>query len=172
MIGMNLLVTAGNTQTPIDRVRAITNIFTGRTGSGIAWHALERGHTVTLLASHPELLAELSKGASLPADRWTVVPYRTFDDLQQQLEERLRRGGFDAVIHSAAVSDYRTAGVYAPAAGTRFQAGANCWESASTAPPTLVDMTAGKVKSDAPELWLRLERTPKLIDRFRSDWGF
>ena len=169
---MNLLVTAGNTQTPIDRVRAITNIFTGRTGSNIALHALARGHTVTLLTSHPEVIAGLSHGASLPADRWTVVSYRTFDDLQQHLEERMRRGGLDAVIHSAAVSDYRTSGVYAPATGTRFQAQDNRWESASPAPPTLVDMNAGKVKSDAPELWLRLERTPKLIDRFRSDWEF
>jgi phosphopantothenoylcysteine synthetase/decarboxylase len=33
-------------------------------------------------------------------------------------------------------------------------------------------MRAGKVKSDAPELWLRLVRTPKLIDRVRPDWGF
>ncbi len=28
------------------------------------------------------------------------------------------------------------------------------------------------MKSDAEELWLRLERTPKLIDLFRTDWGF
>jgi phosphopantothenoylcysteine synthetase/decarboxylase len=33
-------------------------------------------------------------------------------------------------------------------------------------------MAAGKVKSDAAELWLRLERTPKLVDRVRRDWGF
>src|SRR5262249_41827639 len=32
--------------------------------------------------------------------------------------------------------------------------------------------TAGKVKSDEPELWLRLVRAPKLIDRVRSDWSF
>ena len=31
---MNLLVTAGNTLVPVDRVRCITNIFTGRTGTG------------------------------------------------------------------------------------------------------------------------------------------
>jgi phosphopantothenoylcysteine synthetase/decarboxylase len=169
---MNLLVTAGNTQTPIDRVRAITNIFTGRTGAGIALHALERDHTVTLLTSHPEVVAEMAAGARLATDRWTVVSYRTFDDLQQCLEGRLRRGGFDAVIHSAAVSDYRPVGVYAPAAGTCFRADERRWESAGTTAPTLVDMAAGKVKSDAPELWLRLERTPKLIDRIRTDWGF
>ena len=33
---MNLLVTAGNTLTLIDKVRGITNIFTGRTGAQVA----------------------------------------------------------------------------------------------------------------------------------------
>ena len=32
---MKILVTAGNTQVPIDRVRCITNIFSGRTGTRI-----------------------------------------------------------------------------------------------------------------------------------------
>ncbi|HEV3235620.1 MAG TPA: phosphopantothenoylcysteine decarboxylase, partial [Gemmataceae bacterium] len=31
---------------------------------------------------------------------------------------------------------------------------------------------ADKIKSNDPELWLRLMRTPKLIDRFRTEWGF
>ena len=35
-----------------------------------------------------------------------------------------------------------------------------------------VDRAAGKVKSDAAELWLRLTRAPKLIDLFRDPWGF
>ena len=39
---MNLLVTAGNTQVAIDRVRCITNIFTGRTGTAIALEAYRR----------------------------------------------------------------------------------------------------------------------------------
>jgi hypothetical protein len=35
-----------------------------------------------------------------------------------------------------------------------------------------VDRSADKVKSDEPELWLRLIRTPKLVDAIRSAWGF
>jgi phosphopantothenate---cysteine ligase (CTP) len=35
-----------------------------------------------------------------------------------------------------------------------------------------VDRAADKVKSSEPELWLRLVRTPKLIDFIRADWGF
>jgi phosphopantothenoylcysteine synthetase/decarboxylase len=35
-----------------------------------------------------------------------------------------------------------------------------------------MDRSAGKVKSDEPQLWLRLVRAPKLIDHVRSTWGF
>jgi phosphopantothenoylcysteine synthetase/decarboxylase len=156
---MNLLVTAGNTQVPIDRVRCITNVFTGRTGARIALHARERGHHVTLLTSFPDLVPEL---------RGSVTAYRTFDDLRERMAEAVR-GGPDAVIHSAAVSDYQAAGIYSPAAGTRFRGEDGRWEGAA---PALVDQAAGKVKSDEPELWLRLVRTPKLIDLVRGEWGF
>jgi phosphopantothenoylcysteine synthetase/decarboxylase len=168
---MNFLVTAGNTQVPIDKVRCLTNIFTGRTGTRIALHAQQRGHGVTLLTSHPAVVGELGGPASV-AERWRVQPYRTFDDLQEILEAALREGGLDAVIHSAAVSDYRAAGIYRPADHTRFDVEEARWESSDDRPPTLVDQAAGKVKSDQPELWLRLVRAPKLIDRFRTDWGF
>jgi phosphopantothenoylcysteine synthetase/decarboxylase len=162
---MNILVTAGNTQVLIDRVRAITNIFTGRTGARIALDAHQRGHTVTLLTSHPETVEAPT------AERWVLRGYQTFEDLQQLMEEAIRGGGFDAVIHSAAVSDYRPDGVFSPAPGTHFQQGEGCWLS-ETGAPRLEDRTAGKVKSDVPELWLRLVRTPKLVDHIRTDWGF
>jgi phosphopantothenoylcysteine synthetase/decarboxylase len=160
IILMNLLVTAGNTQVPIDRVRCISNIFTGRTGARIALHARQRGHQVTLLTSHPDLVPEL---------RGSVTAYRTFDDLRENMAEAVRGGGLDAVIHSAAVSDYQAAGIYSPAPGTCFRVEDGRWEGAA---PALVDRAAGKVKSDEPELWLRLVRTPKLIDLVRGEWGF
>ena len=169
---MKILVTAGNTLTPIDRVRGITNIFTGRTGARIALCAQQRGHRVTLLTSHPEVVAELREAPQSPAEGPTVRRYRTFADLESALAEEVPKPGLDAVIHAAAVSDYRTAGIYAPGPTTQFNPATAAWENTAPEPPTLIDMTAGKVKSDAPELWLRLERTPKLIDRIRTDWCF
>src|SRR6266566_3455579 len=97
---MNILVTAGNTLVPIDRVRCITNIFTGRTGTRIALQAHERGHAVTLLTSHPEVVTELRRAESALSERWTLQVYRTFDDLQQLMEQLFQRERFDAVIHS------------------------------------------------------------------------
>src|SRR6516225_4200424 len=107
---MNILITAGNTFVPIDRVRGMTNIFTGRTGTQIALQGQERGHAVTLLTSHPEAATEFLGGKHAPLDRWAVEPYQTFDDLHRLTEHFLQRGRFDALVHSAAVSDYAPAG--------------------------------------------------------------
>ena len=83
---------------------------------------------------------------------------------------RLGSDTFDAVIHSPAVSDYLADGVFAPAPGNAV------WPmiilGKATRPPALVNRDAAKIKSDAPELWLRLKLAPKLIDKVRSAWGF
>ncbi len=168
---MNVLVTAGNTLVPIDRVRCVTNIFTGRTGAAVALEAHARGHAVTLLTSHPEAIASLAEGVAL-GGRWCLRHYRTFDDLRRLMAESVQGGGLNAVIHSAAVSDYLAGGVYAPAAHTRFRTEDGRWESDDSLGPALLDRGAGKVKSDEPELWLRLVRAPKLIDLVRGAWGF
>jgi phosphopantothenoylcysteine synthetase/decarboxylase len=165
---MNILVTAGNTLVPIDQVRCITNIFTGRTGTRIALASHNRGHEVTLLTSQPDLLGP----SVLTAPRWTLQPYSTFTDLQEHLARFLATGRFHVLIHSAAVSDYQAGGIYAPATHTRFHPEDGSWESRSGEPAALVDRAAAKVKSAEPELWLRLVRAPKLVDCVRTKWAF
>jgi phosphopantothenate-cysteine ligase/phosphopantothenoylcysteine decarboxylase/phosphopantothenate--cysteine ligase len=151
---MNILVTAGNTQTPVDRVRCITNIFSGRTGAGIAARAFDRGHTVTLLSSHPEVLATFPAVRHRGEPDFRVRNYRTFDDLDAAMAAEITGGAFDVVIHAAAVSDYRVADILTRRDG-QFE-----------------DAKAGKVKGSHPELWLRLVPTPKLVDKVRGAWGF
>ncbi|WP_020471673.1 phosphopantothenoylcysteine decarboxylase domain-containing protein [Zavarzinella formosa] len=161
---MNILVTAGNTQTPIDRVRCITNIFSGKTGGHIAAVAAARGHLVTALTSHPESVPD-------PGALKKLRPYRTFEELERLMAEEIPNGGYDAVIHAAAVSDYHLAGVYAPAPGSAFDPETAVWQS-NEGSPRMIDTAAGKVKSHHPELWLRLKPAPKLVDRIRRDWNF
>ena len=72
---MRILVTAGNTQAPVDRVRCLTNIFSGRTGTRIALEARQHGHTVGLLTSHPEVVRDLAPPGSLIAKQWHVGRY-------------------------------------------------------------------------------------------------
>jgi phosphopantothenoylcysteine synthetase/decarboxylase len=169
---MSVLVTAGNTQVPIDRVRCLTNVFTGRTGAAVALEAYRRGRRVTLLTSHPETVADLQGQVNLEEERWRVGTYRTFDDLQRLMEHEVRTGDYDVVIHSAAVSDYLAGGVFVPADGTRFDAQRTTWRAEPGHEAALSDRAAGKIKSDEPELWLRLVRAPKLVDSVRREWGF
>ena len=151
---MNLLVTAGNTQTPIDAVRCITNVFTGRTGTRIALEAYRRGHAVTLLTSQPNVVPELAPGIAFDAARFRVTAYRTYDDLHELMARTIATEKYDAVVHSAAVSDYEVTGVFAGPPGA------------------MADASAGKVKSRHAELWLKLAPTKKLVDLIRAGWGF
>jgi phosphopantothenoylcysteine synthetase/decarboxylase len=168
---MKILITAGNTQAPIDRVRVLTNVFTGRTGASLARTAWVRGHQVTVLTSHPETLSDLPDPGADSDRRVAVVPYQTFDELAGLMQAQIRDGGYDAILHSAAVSDYLAAGMYAPEAGTFFNARTRRWERQGQ-PPAMVEHKGGKIKSNEPELWLRLVRAPKLVDRIRNPWGF
>lgn len=168
---MNVLVTAGNTQSPIDRVRCITNVFSGRTGARIALAANDRGHRVTLLTSQPRVVAELPHARDLVPPGWALHTYRTFADLEATMGELVRSGAFDAVVHSAAVSDYHVTGAFVPAAGTSLDREGLAWRSGA-GEPRMAAAGAGKVKSTHPELWLRLEPAPKLVDKVRREWGF
>jgi phosphopantothenate---cysteine ligase (CTP) len=151
---VKILVTAGNTQTPVDRVRCMTNVFSGKTGTTIATTAFARGHDVTLFTSHPELVDPAVH--STPRASWTVRPYRTFDQLETLMAGSIPGGVFDAIVHAAAVSDYAVAGVFARNPDEEMH-------------PV---ETAGKLKGSYPEVWLRLIPTPKLVDKVRSEWKF
>src|SRR4051794_38512298 len=131
---MRIFITAGNTQAPIDRVRCITNIFTGRTGAAIALEAYRRGHHVTLATSHPETIDAVDPDPS----RWKCTAYRTFDELATLMAEHIRGEPLDAIVQCAAISDYLVGGVYARHGDE--------W----------LDRAADKVSSDNPELLLRL----------------
>ncbi len=157
---MRIFVTAGNTQVLIDRVRCITNIFTGRTGAGIALEAHRRGHDVTLATSHPEVIQQPD------GERWRCLTYRTFEELETHMAQEISQRKADVIIHCAAVSDYFARGIYAPALGCEFDADDNEWRGDRH----MLDRSAGKVKSDEPELWLRMVRAPKLIDKIRTQW--
>lgn len=118
---MRFLITAGGTREPIDAVRYITNFSSGRLGRAMASEAKAKGHDAVLLA--PE------------GDR----DFQSTADLERELE-RASKEPWNAVLHAAAVSDYRPA-----------------------------EVAKEKIRSDQEELVIRLVRTPKLIAHLR-DW--
>jgi phosphopantothenoylcysteine synthetase/decarboxylase len=152
-----VLVTAGNTRVPIDQVSFIDNIFEGTTGTRIAEYFHRQGHIVWLLTSHPHLL-----GTARPTE---TITFSTYDGLEVIMEEAITHAGFDIVIHSADVSDYRVAGTY--------QRVGNTAEDGKRLAMVVEELdNTGKIGSNHPELWLRLTPTAKLIDKIRKDWGF
>lgn len=168
---MNFLITSGSSITPIDRVRCVTNLHSQRTGTTLARTAWVRGHAVTILTSEPEALTDLPDPAEDSDRRLNIIPYRTFDDFTTLLQTAVKGGTYDAIFHAAAVSDYLSAGVYSPQQGTSFNARTKRWDSAG-GPPAMDEQKAQKITSNEQELWVRLVRAPKLIERFRLQWGY
>ena len=145
---MRVLVTAGSTRVMIDQVRAITNIFRGRTGTNIAQYFSSQGCEVTLITSEPSLVQALS-------GIW-VERFRTFDELAALMEKEITEGDYDVVIHSAAVSDYQVSQVCV------------IDEDGKIVP---IDASS-KVSSSHDKVYLEMVPTFKIIDKIRDPWGF
>lgn len=97
---MNLLVTAGATREPIDPVRYLTNRSSGKMGYALASAGAQLGHRVTLISGPTSL--------DIPSH----VDFIPVETAQEMLEAvKLKIGGKDAAIFSAAVADYRPASV-------------------------------------------------------------
>jgi phosphopantothenoylcysteine decarboxylase / phosphopantothenate---cysteine ligase len=98
LAGKRVLVTAGPTFEPIDPVRGITNISSGKMGYAIARAAREAGATVTLI----------SGPTALPAPYG--VPRTDVQTAQQMMQAVMQQAGTcDVFISVAAVSDWRVA---------------------------------------------------------------
>ncbi|MFA5264322.1 MAG: phosphopantothenoylcysteine decarboxylase [Opitutaceae bacterium] len=95
---LKLLLTSGATREPIDAVRFLSNVSTGRTGAALADALAERGHSVTLFRG---------EGSTSPKRLIDSEIFSSAADLEQLLRQRLATEDYDAVIMSAAVADYR-----------------------------------------------------------------
>jgi phosphopantothenoylcysteine decarboxylase/phosphopantothenate--cysteine ligase len=92
--GLRVLVTAGGTREPMDRVRVISNRSSGKMGRAVAREAWRRGAKVTLVAANMEIQE--------PGVEWVAV--ETYSELEQAT---LRLAGeADALVMAAAVSDF------------------------------------------------------------------
>ncbi|MEA3248790.1 MAG: phosphopantothenoylcysteine decarboxylase [Patescibacteria group bacterium] len=150
-----MLVTAGSTATHIDKVRIVTNIFGGRTGENIAIAAREDGWDVTILSSNREF-----RDYGKYFENFRRIRFKTFDELAELMEREVREGGYDAIVHSAAVSDYRPEGIYVrDVTGSIYSL-------------NISGSDAAKIPSSHRELFVRLVPTFKIIDRIRDPWDF
>jgi phosphopantothenoylcysteine decarboxylase/phosphopantothenate--cysteine ligase len=106
--GRRVVVTAGGTEEPIDAVRILANRSSGRQGIALAEAARDRGADVTLIAARVSV--PLPEGV-------TIVRAMSVDALDAALRNALLAAPngsastpADALIATAAVSDFRVAG--------------------------------------------------------------
>lgn len=155
------LVAAGSTRESIDRVRHWGNPFTGKTGLEIARELSQLG-PVDLLTSNLDHLREIRSQASVRG-RISGASFATHAELKALLEERMRSRAYRGVFMTAAVADYRPAGVF-EVVSREIGDGQERW--------VVRDVQAQKVRSSYGEIAVLGQRTEKLVDLFRTKWSF
>ena len=161
-----ILITAGPTWVPIDGVRVISNIATGETGILLAEKLQNLGAKVTLLLG-PAGVCCLNKKIKL-------MRFRFFNELKNIIIKELRFKKYDAVIHSAAVSDYKPVKVYTQ----KVKSGIKNWQVNLVPTEKIIDLirklddslflVGFKFQPQATKTML-IKETKKLIRRVNLD---
>lgn len=102
LAGLNVVITAGRTEEPIDDVRLLTNRSSGRMGVALAEAARNLGARTLLI--HGAMDVQPPVGVQ-------AIRVTTAQDMLQVVEQNIAEA--DAVVYAAAVSDWRPADVYA-----------------------------------------------------------
>lgn len=126
----SILITAGPTWVSLDSVRVISNTSSGETGFLLAERLKKLRAKVTLLLGPGNFCGSLI-GIK-------VIRFKYFEQLDKLLRDELKNGNYAAVIHAAAVSDYK-----------------------------LKEIIRGKVGSGRLNWQIKLTPTKKLINSFR-----
>ena len=137
--GKRILITAGGTREPIDSVRFIGNMSSGRTAAQLADELTASGHEISWLGAGDAMRPKMAQ---------STATFYSFADLASRLKSMLESGQFDVVIHAAAVSDFSVASVEDDS-GDKLQ------------------KKHGKLSSDS-DLLLRLKRNPKLLGQLKT----
>lgn len=139
---MNVLITGGGCEEPIDNVRFIANFSTGKTSSFIADFLMEKGCNVTCV---------MAEKAVKPKGNAKIIQFRTFSQLNDALKNECQSKKYDAVIHAAAVSDYSPDKIIID--GKEYNAG-----------------EYSKVPSGS-ELVITMKKNPKILDSIKGWCG-
>lgn len=96
-----ILITAGPVWVRIDKLRIITNIFSGRLGLLIAQTAYQNGANVTLLLGPGRILENIKN-----KKRFNILRFRYYEELLKLVKDEIKTKKYNVVIKSAAVADY------------------------------------------------------------------
>lgn len=137
---LKIVVTCGPSFEPVDGARRLTNFSTGRLGTALANACAAQGWEVHCFRGEQATCPD-------PLRVHSVQPFSTNDDLARRLETLGTSVNIDAVLHAAALCDFKVA---------RVEAG-----DGST-------ITSAKVSTRIGELRLVLAPTMKLLPRLAA----
>lgn len=139
---MKILITSGGTDVPIDDVRRITNMSSGRYGATIAEEFYNQDyneHDIVYLGHRNGIFPKTEADSHYQGRKYlTHLRFSTFQeysDISQKVAENVQP---DIIILAAAVSDY------------------------------ILDKTEGKISSDDDELIIKLTKAPKVLPLIRE----
>lgn len=171
---MNILITAGGTSEPIDRVRNITNMSTGTLGSIIA-------SEFDTVPEVEKIYYICGKASKLPqSDKAEIITISDVASLGTAIKSVFERTAVDIIVHSMAVSDYRvklvtSSSMVADSIYRQKDAlevlndesvksfAADIFDNSET-----IINNRGKISSDINDMILVMERTPKIISLFHE----
>ncbi len=170
---MKVLITAGGTTEPIDRVRSITNTSTGKLGSLIAdaYSGIEEVTKIYYICGKNSIVPQTEKAELVFVD--------TVASLEDAIKNIIERDTIDIIIHSMAVSDYRVKTVTSvpmisktlndkldilhEKAAILEDFVASLFQDSET-----IMSSDGKIRSNINQLILCMEQTPKVISFFQK----
>lgn len=138
---MKILITSGGTDVPIDDVRKITNMSTGRFGAEIADEFDLLNHNVKFFYSKGSIVPQgLQTSVYNGAIDSALIQYKNYNEYMDALNIRWYGNNTkpDIIISAAAVSDY------------------------------ILDKTEGKISSSGDELVIRLKKAKKVLPEFKK----
>lgn len=157
---MNILITAGGTAEPIDRVRSITNTGTGKLGCLIADSLAKYDTVETIFYIH-------ARNSYLPdTEKARLIPIQSTADLENAVKKLCAEERVDVVIHSMAVSDYRVRSVISAEALADKKYSRQ--ELSELFDSENIRKNYNKLPSSMKEPVILLEQTPKILPIFRQ----
>lgn len=172
----NIIIDAGPTNERIDAVMKITNMSTGALGSIIADVILEQfGNEIQNLFY---ISTKLSYKPRTKSDKIKFLQVESTDDLINTLEDLFSNHKIDAIVHSAAVGDYK--GKYVIRAEDIIEEIINSDFSKFTKEeqrkkllnifknPSAVCNNDTKISSYEENLMVMLDLTPKVISKIKT----
>ena len=160
-----ILITGGPTNEPIDEVMKITNMSTGGMAVSLAKLFAEANYEVVLVLNTSVRAAE--------TENIRIVRVETTEDMMNAIEMEAKSDNIDAVIHAAAVGDYKPefSFLMEDLAEEIFEKRdtIKSYEdilSIMTNPKCKLD-TSSKISSYKKDLSVKLGLTPKIIGKLR-----